>query len=134
MEILYKAFDGKIFNDEDECADYENLLEITGKPCGIFATTEGELFTAVDILQHRFAFEDAIFIYCENREAYRNAADLFDYYGSTFPEWSDLVDDDVSRCWMWDETSHYGEWVDLDSRLWELEKLKKIYDKFTKRG
>ena len=27
MEVLFKAFDGKIFTDEDECRDYELELE-----------------------------------------------------------------------------------------------------------
>ena len=26
MEILYKAFDGMIFKDEEECIDYENIM------------------------------------------------------------------------------------------------------------
>ena len=134
MEIIYRAFDGKDFDDEDECRTYELLTEFSNKPSAVFATTDGEIFTLKDILEEQYAIEDAIYIYCANYEAYNNTAEVFDEFGSTFPEWDSCAFLEISRCWMWDETVHYGSWVDLGEKLSRFDTMKKIYEKLAEKG
>ena len=134
MEIIYKAFDGKEFDDEDECRTYELLTELNSKPTAVFATQDGELFTLKDILEEQYAIEDVIYLYCANHEAYENTAEVFDEFGSTFPEWGNGVPFEVSRCWMWDENILYGSWTDLEEKLSPLYTMKKIYEKLVERG
>ena len=134
MEVIYRAFDGKCFEDEDECRTHELLTEFSSKPSAVFATKDGKLFTLKDILEEQYAIEDVIYLYCANYEAYKNTAEVFDDFGSTFPEWGNRVPYEVSRCWVWDETVSYGSWVDLEEKLFHLDTMKKIYEKLSKRG
>lgn len=132
MEILYKACDGEIFDTANECEAHENLLEMRGVKA-FFANSAGETISLDDVIEDRDNIEDIVFIKYFSKDDYNKVCKLFDYYGITCPE--DYAEDySEPHCWYWDESIHYGGWVNLYERLGELERIKEIFDNFEKRG
>ena len=129
MTELYKADDGTIFEDEDDCIAYERACEM--KDTNIyFATADGEQITIEEIATQSVSVEDIYYIKCTTYEDYEKMCDLFDELGYMYPrDWGDRNTSDA-RCWYWDENVGYGDWVNLRTRIInELEKLKSILEK-----
>ena len=73
--------------------------------------------------------EDIRYIKCTTYEDYEKMCNLFDQFGSIAPhDWGDMYTTDA-RCWYWDEGVGYGDWVNLRTRIDELEWLKDICEK-----
>lgn len=130
MEILYKADDGTIFEEEEDCLAYERTCDM--KDADIyFANSVGEQITVEEIITQTVHIGDVAFIKCATYEDYEKMCNLFDEFGTTCPEdWGDKNTADT-RCWYWDsgETYYSGFWVNLRTRINELERLKNIFEK-----
>lgn len=131
MEQIYRAFDGSIFEDEDDCLAYEQMAEM--KDANIyFADADGEQITLEEIITQSVSIEDVAFIKCDTYEDYEKMCNLFEEFGTVCPEdWGDENTVDA-RCWYWccdEPNSCYGSWVNLRVRIDELEKLKSLLEK-----
>ena len=129
MDYLYRAFDGIIFEEEDDCLAHERLIET--KDANIyFADAEGEQITLEEIITQSVSVDDIAFIKCGTYEDYEKLCSLFDDFGVQCPEdwWKGNKNPSEARCWYWDESTGYGGWSNLRKRLEELERLKNIYE------
>lgn len=130
MEQIYRAFDGTIFEDEDDCLAYEQMAEM--KDANIyFADDDGEQITLEEIITQAVSVDDIAFIKCGTYEDYEKLCNLFDEFSIRSPEeWGDKTATEA-RCWYWDNNAenYYGAWVNLLARIDELERLKAIYEK-----
>lgn len=131
MTELYRADDGTIFEDEEDCLIYERTCEL--KDANIyFANSVGEQITVEEIITQTISIEDIAFIKCATYEDYEKMCNLFDEFGVVCPEdWDDKNTRDA-QCWYWADGETYydsGEWVNLRARINELERLKSIFEK-----
>lgn len=135
MEILYRAYDGKMFDTEEDCAFYETLAEIGDKPCAIFADWRGNIFTLKDALNYGSSYspESVMYMYAKNFEVFETAREyLFEAYGIECPDWDVSLDDDEPQAWLYDEECN--EWKTWKSKVKEYFETKKIFDEMMKRG
>jgi len=128
MEQIYRAFDGTIFEDEDDCLAYEQMAEVKGANI-YFADVDGEQITLEEIITQAVSTDDIAFIKCGTYEDYEKLCNLFDEFGIQSPEDWDNYNTADAQCWYWDESTGYGEWANLRKRLTELERLKTIVEK-----
>ena len=85
MIELYKAFDGMIFEDEDDCLAYERMAET--KDANIyFVDANGEQITLEEIITQTVSTDDIAFIKCGTYEDYEKLCNLFDEFGIQSPE------------------------------------------------
>ena len=102
MTELYKAFDGTIFEDEDDCVAYERTCVMEGANI-YFANADGEQITLEEIIAQSVSVEDICYIKCNTYEDYEKMCDLLDEFGSTYPhDWGNKNATEA-RCWYWDE-------------------------------
>lgn len=133
MTELYRADDGTIFEEEEDCLIYERTCEM--KDANIyFADIHGEQITVEEIITQAVRIEDIIFIKCPTYEDYEKMCNFFEEFGTVYPE--DWGDTNISetRCWYWsnsetDCSGSWGSWKNLRTRLDELENLKNILEK-----
>jgi hypothetical protein len=116
MEIVYRAFDGKIFENEDECGRYEDslvvediyALYIVNK--GSIVTEKGRITkasTMADIVAvskaatliyfPTFAARDAFCIICDSRDITADKESMcvgWNYYSEDICDWVPLVNVD----------------------------------------
>lgn len=131
MIALFKANDGKIFEDEDECLAYERMLEYENKDDSIvFADEKGKIFFLSDIIKNYEFAENIFYIYVKNFEGWSAGYDIvYEEYGFEFPDWADHWDKSSYHCWFWDELKAFGaKWVDFDEAFDELIEKNKIFD------
>ena len=129
MKEVYRANDGTIFEDENDCFAYEQMSEL--KDAGIyFADSLGEQITVEEIVTGTVSTENITFIKCITYEDYKKMRNLFDELGIMCPEdWDDENTVDA-QCWYLDEDKYHDNgWVNLRARIKELDKLKSIYEK-----
>lgn len=129
MTELYRANDGTIFEEEEDCLIYERTCEM--KNANIyFANSIGEQITIEEIITQTVSIYDVAFIKCATYEDYEKMCNLLDEFGIVCPEdWDDRNTTDA-QCWYWNDTDVYGgEWVNLRTRINELERLKSIFEK-----
>lgn len=129
MEILYRADDGTIFEEEEDCLAYERTCEM--KDANIyFANSFGEQITVEEIITQTVSIYDVVFIKCATYEDYEKMCNLLDEFGIVCPEdWDDRNTSDA-QCWYWHDSDGYsGEWINLRARINELERLKSIFEK-----
>ena len=113
MKAVYYAFDGKDFDDEDECQEYE--LELMRRDLGV-KMLDGEGNDAEDL-------EQALFVYVPNGESYKKLADYAERIGLAYPSKEGL--------WEWNENCRWAEaWSNIDNHInklkSELDKLESI--------
>lgn len=106
MEIIYKAFDGKVFDDEEECLDYE--LEVktenfTKNNHLVFLDEDGNRLK-VSVFK---ALSDAEFIFIATENAFEIIKKVGEDYGLAFPR----------KCgfWKWDES--HEDWANVDDKI-----------------
>lgn len=128
MTQIYRANDGTIFENEDDCFVYEQMSEL--KDANIyFANSSGEQITVEEIITQAVSTENITFIKCATYDDYEKMCNLFDEFCIVCPEdWDDgnTVD---SRCWYWEEDKTCGSWMNLRTRIKELYKEKSLYEK-----
>lgn len=123
MEIIYKTFDGKEFNNEEQCLDYE-------EDC---ADYELKVKTENFIKNNHLAFFDekgnhlnisifealnkAAFISISTEDSFEIVEKVSENYGLTSPLEQGL--------WEWDEDS--DDWVNVDDKMEELAKTLRLY-------
>jgi len=127
MDYLYRANDGTIFEEEEDCLAYERMAETKGANI-YFADAEGEQITLEEIITQMVSVDDIAFIKCGTYEDYEKLCSLFDEFGVQCPEDWDNKNTVDAQCWYWDESTGYGEWSNLRKHLAELERLKTIYE------
>lgn len=125
MEILYKADDGTIFEDEYECIHYEDALKYEDVTDVIFADINGKIFCLSEALKDD-KFDRCYFIYAKNYEAWAIANDaIINKIGLEFPEWG-MEDKSTSRCWYW-MNGYCDGWVDFNEQYKSFEERKNIF-------
>ncbi len=129
MTELYRANDGTIFEEEDDCIAYERTCEM--KDANIyFADADGEQITVEEIITQAVSIEDVAFIKCATYEDYEKMCNLFDDFSAVYPEeWGDKSISET-RCWYWGENeNYYSSWMNVRGRIDELEKMKNLFEK-----
>lgn len=102
MEIIYKAFDGKIFDDEDDCLCYEKILKLQLFSKDIICLDEkGKLIPIEDNLDD--VLEQATFLKIQTDEA---ASFILSDYGY-------IIGDSKKGLFYYDE--NLGGWADFRS-------------------
>ena len=132
MITLFKANDGKIFEDEDKCLAYEKMLEYEDKDNSIiFADENGKIFSLNDIIKNYDLAGSMFYIYVKNFEGWSAGCDIiYEEYGFEFPDWADYWNKSSCHCWFWDELKAFGaKWVELDEAYKELNGKNKIFNK-----
>jgi len=135
MEILYKACDGRIFDDEDDCANYEIMLDIADKACALFATYQGKIFTIKDALSPdgEYGPEAVMYVYAPNLEAFATARDyIFEAYGLESPEWDFEAPDDAPQAWVYE--SKLDGWKSWASMVQDFYETKEIFEKMKEKA
>lgn len=113
MEIIYKAFDGKVFNDEEKCLNYETENLIKNNHL-IFLDEDGNRLNINDVFE---ALINAEFISITTKNAFEIIKRVGEKYGLTFPP--------MHGFWKWDE-NHDG-WVSIDDKMEEIVKTLHFY-------
>lgn len=129
MTEVYRANDGTIFEDEDDCFVYEQMSEL--KDAGVyFADSSGKQITVEEIVTGTVNTEDITFIKCITYEDYEKMCNLFNELEIMCPEdWDDENTVDA-QCWYLGEDEYHCDcWMNLRARIKELDKLKSICEK-----
>lgn len=136
MEQIYRAFDGTIFEYEDDCLRYERMLKYAGNTSLLFADLRGKYISMENLLNQEDSIEDICFIICKSYEGYKELCELFDEFGLNAPEnWGDINDNETPRCWFWREDRYAdGYWDTLYNVLEEAERLKNIFENLAEKG
>lgn len=129
METVYRAFDGEEFKTKYDCEKHEILERIINKPYAMFADKDGNEISIDEFDSLRDPVANIYCIVCQSYYDYLCVADAFNYYGCTYTEWDCQQDVDNSDPHIWWWSNHFDRWVDMKSRLGELEKQKTIYEK-----
>lgn len=113
MKAVYYAFDGKDFDDEDECQEYE--LELMRQNLGV-KMFDGEGNDEEDL-------EQALFVYVPNSECWEKLVDYADRLGLAYPPKEGL--------WEWNESGRFcAQWALIEEHInrlkSELERLETI--------
>lgn len=117
MKVVYYAFDGKDFDDEDECQEYEFEL--------LRRSLEVKMFDRAG--NNEEDLEQAFFVYIPNKESYKKLVD--------YAERLDLICPYEEGLWEWNETKRSSDLIDdhIDKLKSELEKLESIKRKCVKK-
>lgn len=116
MKAIYYAFDGKDFDDEDECQEYELKLMRQNLEVKMF-NREGN---------NEENLEQAFFIYVPNSESWEKLADYAKQLGLAYPPKEGL--------WEWNESGKFCcEWTPVEEHINKLrsetERLETIISK-----
>lgn len=129
MITLFKADDGKIFEDEDECLSYERMLQYKDEDASIiFADEDGKIFFLSDIIKDYELAENVFYIYAKDYDGWDAGYEIFREFGYEFPNWQNSWSKSSNHCWFWHESNRLNEWVDFDKAFSELIEKNKIFD------
>ena len=136
MTELYRANDGTIFEDEDDCLRYERMVKYADNTSLLFADLGGKYISMESIINGENFLDEVCFIICKSYEGYQVLCELCDEIGLTAPEnWGDMNDKETPRCWFWREDKYpYGNWDTLYSALEEAKRLKNIFENLAEKG
>jgi hypothetical protein len=116
MEIIYRAFDGKEFDDEEECLDYELKVKTENftksNHLAFFDKNGDRLNTSIFK-----ALVEAEFISIVTKNAFEIVEKVGKDYGLAFPP----------KCGFWTWDSSKEDWVDIDDKIEELTKTLHFY-------
>ena len=137
MEEVYRANDGTIFEDEDECLKYEYELS-SENANAIFADANGNIFTLRDVIKDTHLIDNIRFVFAINKETWWVAYDLIHMeYWESFPDWDG--DFQGSRSWAWSDEK--DEWISFEEYKEEMNKminqynnLKKVFEKMREKA
>lgn len=131
METLYKANDGTIFKDKDECLQYERMQKYTDNGLYSFGDMNGERIPLEDIIKDE-DLSRVWFVICKSDEGFEQLCDLYGECCYTTPKsWGD-INDKTPRCWFWNDNE--DRWETLDSVLENAKRLKNIFENLAERG
>lgn len=121
----YEAFDGKKFDEEYDCIQYEWQLKYER------VKNDLKLYKEEDYKETEFDYGDAGDLYaikCSSLEAMRFVFEWFMDYGSELPFNSCGAEDKENLgVWYW-RTDYFSGWSHLDRELAELNALKSKFE------
>jgi len=121
----WQAYDGTIFDDEEECREYENeKIASSVKDEIIFYDYDNEVINApYNEINPEKVFGMAI----KSRKAIEAVTDYFYQYGSIMP---DDFETEESGCWVWSDPD--SDWLRVEEVKQELEERLESYNKMLK--
>lgn len=132
METLYKANDGTIFKDKDECVQYERVQKYTDNGLYSFGDMNGERIPLEDIIKDE-DLSKVWFVICKSDEGFEQLCDLCQNFGYvSLKNWSLLKNNKPPYNWFWNDNE--DRWEILDNVLEEAKRLKNIFENLAKRG
>lgn len=133
MITLFKANDGKIFEDEDECLAYERMLQYKDEDDSIvFADENGKIFFLSDIIKDYELAEKIFYIYAKDYEGWSAGYEIvYKEYGCMYPDWQDHWDNSIRRRWFWDESDleKNAKWVEIDEVYKKLDEKGETFNR-----
>lgn len=123
--IYYLAFDGKKFDEEDDCIQYEWQLK--------YEKVKNDLkLYKEDYKETKFDYRDAGDLYgikCSSLEAMNFIVEWFMDYGTELPFNShDAENEENLGIWYWKIRHYPASWYHLDKELAELNELKSKFE------
>lgn len=84
MEVIYRAFDGKEFDDEYECEQYEHMRELVSKDFhSHLYTTKGEEIQLIDITSDNC--DNILYMDIKSQEDYETIDKIMECFGCGMP-------------------------------------------------
>ena len=118
MEIIYRAFDGKEFDDEEECLNYELKVKtenFTKSNHLAFFDEEGNRIN-ISIFK---ALNEAEFMSISTENAFEIVERVGNKFCLEYP----------SDCGLWQWDDDHDKWVTVDYKIEELTKILNLYHK-----
>ena len=118
----WQAYDGMIFDDEEECREYENEK--------LASSLEGEIVfytfdnKVIDVPYNKVNPNKVYGMAIKSRKAIEAVNDYFDQYGSIAP---DDFETEESGCWVWSDKE--TGWFRVEEEIEEIEKKLEDYNK-----
>lgn len=122
-KTIYIAFDGKEFEDYNECERYESkeLQNKYGKDLLVYDNKNNELIPISD--DYRLS-QDSAYVICKSKEALNFLNKIFDYNGVNNVDY----DGNFPASFYYDFTT--DEWKEIKSRIKELQDEIDILNKY----
>ena len=121
----WQAYDGTIFDDEEECREYEIEKKI--------ANIENEVIFynyKNEVINEPFNKINPNLVYSmiiKTKEAINVVKDYFEYHGSIIP---DDFEEKISGCWVWSEEE--TDWKNVEEIKKDFEKRIEDYNRMLK--
>ena len=121
QKTIYVAFDGKEFDDEDDCREYE--LNTKLKDVGDDLLLYDKNGKKIEKIDNQLLAESIDYIVIKSEKAYEYFVEQIDYFGLNYP---DFYDSPIcSYYYDYDE----NEWINIEDRVQclqlEIDKLSK---------
>ena len=121
QKTIYVAFDGKEFDDEDDCREYE--LNTKLKDVGDDLLLYDKNGKKIEKIDNQLLAESIDYIVIKSEKAYEYFVEQMDYFGLNYP---DFYDSPIcSYYYDYDE----NEWINIEDRVQclqlEIDKLSK---------
>ena len=121
QKTIYVAFDGKKFDDEDDCREYE--LNTKLKDVGDDLLLYDKNGKKIEKIDNQLLAESIDYIVVKSEKAYEYFVEQMDYFGLNYP---DFYDSPIcSYYYDYDES----EWINIEDRVQclqlEIDKLSK---------
>lgn len=110
-KTIYIAFDGKQFDDEDDCVKYEATTEL--KEIGDDLLLYDKDGNRIEVLNDEL-IDKIEYIIIKSKRAYNCLAEKMDYYGYLYPSNSQLP---ICSYYNYDEE----KWCDIKDRIEDLQ-------------
>ena len=120
-KTIYIAFDGKEFDDEDDCREYE--LNTKLKDIGDDLLLYDKNGKKIEKIDNQLLAESIDYIVVKSEKAYEYFVEQMDYFGLNYPDYYNSPI--CSYCYDYDE----NEWINIEDRVQclqlEIDKLSK---------
>ena len=120
-KTIYIAFDGKEFDDEGDCREYE--LNTKLKDIGDDLLLYDKNGKKIEKIDNQLLAESIDYIVVKSEKAYEYFVEQMDYFGLNYPDYYNSPI--CSYCYDYDE----NEWINIEDRVQclqlEIDKLSK---------
>ena len=120
-KTIYVAFDGKEFDDEGDCREYE--LNTKLKDIGDDLLLYDKNGKKIEKIDNQLLAESIDYIVVKSEKAYEYFVEQMDYFGLNYPDYYNSPI--CSYCYDYDE----NEWINIEDRVQclqlEIDKLSK---------
>ena len=120
-KTVYIAFDGKKFDDENDCREYE--LNTKLKDIGDDLLLYDKNGKKIEKIDNQLLAESIDYIVVKSEKAYEYFVEQMDYFGLNYPDYYNSPI--CSYCYDYDE----NEWINIEDRVQclqlEIDKLSK---------
>ena len=120
-KTIYVAFDGKEFDDESDCREYE--LNTKLKDIGDDLLLYDKNGKKIEKIDNQLLAESIDYIVVKSEKAYEYFVEQMDYFGLNYPDYYNSPI--CSYCYDYDE----NEWINIEDRVQclqlEIDKLSK---------